>query len=409
MTSPTIPDVIQLEEAQQRILDTLPAPVVERVEITNGDGRFLVENILAAVDLPPFDNSAMDGYAVRAVDVAGASATSPVRLRVVGRIPAGGGFDGDIHAGECVRLFTGSLLPRGADAVVMQEETRTEAGQPDGVLICDRAQPNENIRRGGEDVQRGDLIGRRGEALTPGCIALLAAAGISDAAVGQRPVVGLLATGSELREAGQSLAPGQIYESNRAALAPLITRAGGVPMIFPLVSDTLAATCAALETAFAECDAVVTSGGVSVGEMDFVKAAFEQLGGELQFWKVAIRPGKPFVFGRHGKKFLFGLPGNPVSAFVTFLLLVRPALRRWQGATETGLRSYPGVLGEMLANRGDRRHFVRVCVDASGRVFSAGRQASHALSSLAEADGLVDLTAGQVHPVGTTVNVLDWA
>lgn len=400
--------MIQLEEAQQRILGALPAPVVERVAITNVAGRFLAENIFAAVDLPPFDNSAMDGYAVRTADVAGATPASPARLRVVGKIPAGGIFTGEIPTGGCVRLFTGSLVPRGADAVVMQEDTRIEAGQPDEVLICDSAQPGENIRRGGEDVQRGDLIGRPGEALTPGRIALLAAAGISEAAVGQRPVAGLLATGSELREAGEPLAPGQIYESNRVALSPLIARAGGVPKIFPLVPDTLAATHAALEAAFAECDVVVTSGGVSVGEMDFVKAAFEQLGGELQFWKVAIRPGKPFVFGRHGKKFLFGLPGNPVSAFVTFLLLVRPALQRWQGAAETGLRSYSGVLGEALANRGDRRHFVRVRVDSEGRVFSAGRQASHALSSLAEADGLVDLAAGEIHPAGSTVNVLDW-
>ena len=364
--------------------------------------------MLSAVDLPPFDNSAMDGYALRATDVAGASPASPVRLRLAGRILAGGVFSGEMNAGECVRLFTGSLLPRGADAVIMQEDTRIEAGQPGEVFICDPAQPGENIRRGGEDVRRGDLIGHRGEALTPGRIALLTAAGICEAAVGQRPSVGLLATGSELREAGQPLAPGQIYESNRAALAPLIAGAGGVPKIFPLVPDTLADTRAALETAFAECDVVVTSGGVSVGEMDFVKAAFEQLGGQLQFWKVAIRPGKPFVFGRHGKKFLFGLPGNPVSAFVTFLLLVRPALQCWQGAAKVGLRSRPGVLGEALANRGDRRHFVRVRVDAGGRVDSAGRQASHSLSSLAEADGLVDLAAGQTLPAGTTVSVLDW-
>lgn len=400
--------MIRLEAAQQQILAALPAPALERIPLANGDGRILGEAIVAAVDLPPFDNSAMDGYAVRAADVIGATTASPVRLRVVGKIPAGGSFSDEIHASECVRLFTGSQLPRGADAVVMQEDTRTEDGLPDEILICDTAKPGENVRRGGEDVRCGDLIGRAGEVLTPGRIALLAAAGVDEAAVGQRPVVGLLATGSELRETGQPLAPGQIYESNRAALAPLIARAGGVPRIFPLVPDTLADTRAALEGAFAACDIVVTSGGVSVGEMDFVKAAFEQLGGELQFWKVAIRPGKPFVFGRHGKKFLFGLPGNPVSAFVTFLLLVRPALRGWQGAAETGLRSYPGVLAEALANRGDRRHFVRVRVAADGRVFSAGRQASHALSSLAEAGGLVDLTAGETHAAGTTVKVLDW-
>lgn len=400
--------MIQLEEARQRILDALPAPAIERVALADAAGRFLAENISSPLSLPSFDNSAMDGYAVRADDVAGASGESPVRLRVIGKTPAGGNFDGEVNAGECVRLFTGSMLPRGADAVVMQEDTRTEAGQPDVVLVCDSAQPGENIRRCGEDILKGTVIGRAGEELTPGRAALLAATGIGEVMVGRLPLVGLLATGSELREAGQVLGPGQIYESNRAALSPLITQAGGQPRVFPLVPDTLAATHVALATALAECDVVVTSGGVSVGEMDFVKAAFEQLGGELQFWKVAIRPGKPFVFGRCGNKFLFGLPGNPVSAFVTFLLLVRPALRHWQGAAEVGLRSHPGVLAESLTNRGNRRHFFRVRLGADGRVVSAGQQASHALGSLAEANGLVELAAGEICPTGATVNVLDW-
>jgi molybdopterin molybdotransferase len=158
----------------------------------------------------------------------------------------------------------------------------------------------------------------------------------------------------------------------------------------------------------AECDAVVTSGGVSVGELDLVKAAFEELGGRLEFWKVAIRPGKPFVFGRRGEKFLFGLPGNPVSAFVTFLLLVRPALRRWQGAQEVNLPSHPAVLAEPLANSGARRHFVRVRADSLGRVRSAGTQASHILRSLAEANGLVDLPPGSTFQAGETMRVLRW-
>ena len=405
----TISNVIPLEEAQQQILAALPVPAIERVGLADWSGRILAENVLAAVDLPSFDNSAMDGYAVRAADVAGAGSANPVRLHLAGRTPAGGVFSGELLSGQCVRLFTGSVLPRGADAVVMQEDVRTEASHPDEVLICDTASPGENIRRAGEDVRRGEIISRAGEALTPGRIALLAAAGVSEIAVGKRPVVGLIATGSELREAGQTLGPGQIYESNRATIAPLIVRAGGVARILPVVSDTLAATQTALEIAFDDCDIVVTSGGVSVGELDFVKAAFENLGGDLQFWKVAIRPGKPFVSGRLGKKFLFGLPGNPVSAFVTFLLLVRPALLRWQGATDFALPSYPGVLAEVLGNRGDRRHFARVRADAEGQVFSAGRQASHALSSLAAANGLVDLAPGERLPVGTTVKVLSLA
>jgi len=292
---------------------------------------------------------------------------------------------------------------------VMQEDTRSDSAHPAEILICDSVLSGEYVRRRGEDVQRGAMLVAAGAALTPGTIGLLAATGITQVNVGRRPVVGLLATGSELREAGQPLAPGQIYESNRATLAPLVTRAGGVPITLPLAPDTLAATQAALARAFSESELVITSGGVSVGEMDFVKAAFEALGGELQFWKVAMRPGKPFVFGRLGEKFLFGLPGNPVSAFVTFLLLVRPALRRWQGEHDVALPIRRGVLGEAISNSGDRRHFVRVRMDQEGNVFSAGKQASHALASLAAADGLLDVPPTTGFAAGTSVGMLHWA
>jgi len=401
--------MLDLETALDRILATLPSPRSESLPLRLAAERVLVEPVASPSDLPPFDNSAMDGYAVRAADVSQASPTNPVRLRVRAKIPAGKHFVGELAPGECVRLFTGSPLPCGADAVVMQEDTRPNAAHPAEILICDGVASGEYVRSQGEDVQRGAMLVAAGEALTPGRISLLAATGISQVKVGRRPVVGLLATGSELREAGEPLAPGQIYESNRATLAPLVTRAGGVPITFPLVPDTLVATQAALAGAFSESELVITSGGVSVGEMDFVKAAFEALGGELQFWKVAMRPGKPFVFGRLGEKFLFGLPGNPVSAFVTFLLLVRPALRRWQGANDLALPIHRGVLGEALANSGDRRHFVRVRMDREGNVFSAGQQASHALASLAAADGLLDVPPSTSLAAGTSVGVLRWA
>ena len=221
-------------------------------------------------------------------------------------------------------------------------------------------------------------------------------------------MVGLLATGSELTEPGEPLAPGRIYETNRTALAALIERSGAIPKIFPLVADAPADTSLALTNAFSQCDTVVTSGGVSVGEMDFLKRSFEQIGGQLEFWKVAMKPGRPFVFGRYREKLLFGLPGNPVSAFVTFLLLVRPALRRWQGAATVSLPAHPGVLAEPLANPGERRHFMRVKVDSTGNVHSAGIQASHVLSSLAAANGLVDMPPASSLPAGNTVTVLRW-
>ena len=398
--------MLDLETALARVLAALPPPRAELFPLTRASNRVLAESARSPSDLPLFDNSAMDGYAVRAADVRNAKVDAPVTLRIKARIPAGECFSGEISSGECARLFTGSPMPRGADAVVMQEDTRVDATRPDEVLICDSAREGECVRRQGEDVRKGAALLEAGTMITPGVIGLLAAAGVKEVSTGMQAKVGLLATGSELREPGSPLQPGQIYESNRALLSPLVTNAGGIPKVFPIVPDTLTETRSALERAFAETDLVITSGGVSVGEMDFVKAAFESLGGELQFWKVAIRPGKPFVFGRWGEKFLFGLPGNPVSAFVTFLLLVRPALRRWQGAREAGLPAQMGFLGEAISNPGDRRHFVRVRVDQAGTVFSAGQQGSHVLTSLSAADGLLDVSPQSSLPAGTVVRVL---
>jgi molybdopterin molybdotransferase len=218
----------------------------------------------------------------------------------------------------------------------------------------------------------------------------------------------LLASGTELLEPGQSPAPNKIHEGNRPGLAALTELAGAIPKILPLVKDSLEQTQAALENAFHECDIVVSTGGVSVGETDFIKSAFEKMGGALEFWKVAIRPGRPFVFGRCRGKFLFGLPGNPVSAFVTFLLLVRPALLRWQGGLDVNLPAHPATLAGPLSNPGDRRHFTRVIVDAAGGVNSSGTQASHILTSLAAANGLVDLPPKTSLPAGAMVRVLRW-
>jgi molybdopterin molybdotransferase len=398
--------MLELEEARQRLFDAIQPLPAEEAQLRDAAGRVLAEALASPIDLPPFDNSAMDGYAVRSADVASANAESPVSLKVAGHVPAGAVFTGTVQPGTCVRIFTGSPLPDGADAVVMQEDTRVEASQPGAVLILDRAKPWENVRFRGEDAKTGTVLARAGEAVTPGRIGLMAAAGISSVNVHRRPIVGLLATGSELIEAGQPLPPGKIYESNRAALEPLLLRSGAVPRVFPLVPDTLDATCQSLQQALDECDAVVTSGGVSVGELDFVKTAFEKLGGKMDFWKVAIKPGKPFVFGRRGEKLLFGLPGNPVSAMVTFLLLVRPALRRWQGATDVLPPVVHGILAEALTNHGDRRHFMRVRMDENGEVRSAGAQASHLLNSLALANGLAEVPPNRILAAGALVRVI---
>jgi len=290
----------------------------------------------------------------------------------------------------------------------MQEDTRIDAGRPAEVQILEPVKSWENVRFRGEDVKQGATLAEAGDVLTAGRMTLLAAVGLTRVRAGCRPLVGLLATGSELKEPGETLAPGQIYECNRTGLAPLVERSGAIAKIFPIVPDLAGATRAALERALGECDVLLTCGGVSAGEMDYVKSAFEQLGGSLQFWKVAIKPGKPFAFGRRADKFLFGLPGNPVSALVAFLLLARPALLRWQGPAGITLPAWPGVLAEPLANPGSHRHFMRVAMDGAGHVRSTGMQASHVLSSFAPANGLVDVAPQTTLTAGTTVPVLRW-
>jgi len=398
--------MLSLEEARERMLACIEPLEAERVAVAAAVGRFLAEAILSPIDLPQFDNSAMDGYAVRAAEVTKAGPDAPVRLKLIGTAVAGEVYPGELQPGTCVRLFTGSALPAGADAVVMQEETRVDATRPGEINVLDAVKPWENVRLRGEDVKRGAPVAGPGERIAATRAGLLAALGLESVMVRRRPVVGLLATGSELLEAGQPAQNGKIFESNRITLAPLLARAGAVLQPFPLVRDTLEETRQALTSAFAGCDAVVTTGGVSVGELDFVKTAFEQLGGVLDFWKVSIRPGKPFVFGRLGEKVLFGLPGNPVSAVVTFLVLVRPALLRWQGAERVEMPSHPGTLSEPLANAGDRRHFMRVLADEQGVVRPAAGQGSHMLGSLALANGLVDVPTRTILAAGTSVRVL---
>ena len=252
--------MLQYEEALARILAVIPAPASEPIPAAEAVGRILAEEITSRIDLPPFDNSAMDGYAVRTEDVAAARLDSPVRLRLVGRVAAGEKFSEEVSAGTCVRLFTGSPLPAGADAVVMQEDTKLDATTPNQVLIFDSVKPCENVRFRGEDVKRGAPLVAKGDSVTVGRLALLAATGCAEVLVSHRPVVGIIATGSELREKGQSLDPGQIYECNRPAVAALVRKASAIPRIYLLVTDVLEATRLALSAALKECDACLDVG-----------------------------------------------------------------------------------------------------------------------------------------------------
>lgn len=398
--------MLSLETAREQILSAIRPLPADLVPLTQTAGRWLAADLASPLDLPPFDNSAMDGYAVSSAGLLQASASKPMPLRCRGETPAGDVPGPALRAGECWRIFTGAPLPAGADAVVMQEDTRMDPAQPETVWVQDAVRPWDNVRFRGEDLKAGAMIGRSGERLNFAKLAVLGAVGLDKVSVTRRPVVGLLATGNELVEPGGELASGQIFESNRLMIDALVRTTGCEPVIYPIVPDEADATRNALAEAFARCEVVITTGGVSVGAHDHVKAAFENLGGQLEFWKIAIRPGKPIVWGRLRERNLFGLPGNPVSAAVTFLLLVRPALIRLQGGTDWNLPITKATLASPVSNPGQRRHFVRVRMDELGGAVPVGLQGSHVLSGLAEAHGLLDVPPATNWESGRPVEVL---
>jgi molybdopterin molybdotransferase len=393
-----------LEQALNQILSAVQPIGDEVVGARAVFGRILARDVFAPIDLPSFDNSAMDGYAVRASDLRSASQEFPVSLRQIGKIAAGEQLAGEVGSGQCARIFTGSPLPRGADAVIMQEDV-TASG--DCARFFEPARPFENIRLQGEDIKKGAPIARQGERVSATRAGVFAACGIGEIVAARRPVVALLATGSELREPGESLRPGQIHESNRALLAPLLADGGCEARWLPLIEDGLEKTEQAIEKAFESADVIITTGGVSVGEFDFVKEAFSKIGGTIEVWRVAVRPGKPFVFGRRGPKYLFGLPGNPVSALVTFLLLARPALLKMQQSRCLNLPEVDGKLADAVHNKGERRHFMRVTWE-NGRVSVRGPQASHMLGSIAGANGLMEVAPGERKETGAVATVRLW-
>lgn len=395
--------MIDLDTARQRLLEPLALLPSERIRLNQALGRVATDKVCSEIHLPRFDNSAMDGYAVRAEDTTKASAESPVTLQLIGEAPAGQVFAGELIPGTTVRLFTGSQLPKGANAVVMQEDV--ERCSPSSIRLREPTTPWESVRFQGEDVQAGASVMTPGTRLSIGHIALLAACGIESVMVSRQPRVALLTTGTELRPPGAHLEPGEIYESNSVALGSLVQRAGGIPLPQPHIVDDRRAISEALRAAFDQADVVLTAGGASVGDHDLVRNALTDIGGSVEFWRIAMKPGKPFFYGRWMGKTLLGVPGNPVSAVVTALLLVHPALRQLQGDADVSPPHTRGLLAEPVVNRDKRRHFVRVQIDSAGQVRLAGIQASHVLSSLALASGVMDVPPETTLPSGTMVAV----
>lgn len=394
--------MITLEAGRERILSSVCALGAERVDMARARNRVLAEEVVAAGPLPAFDSSAMDGYAVRCAD-----AVRGARLSVVGVAPAGCLFPNRIGPGQCVRIFTGSPLPDGTDAVVMQEDVRPiDSGK--AIEIADVPKPWEHVRFLGEDVRVGDAVLPIGHRLAPQSLGLLAALGEGTVKVVRRPRVIIVPNGSELVSPDCERQPAQVYESNSPMLAALVESQGCSVDVMRPPRDNLAEVQQSLRAAFELADVVITVGGASVGDLDLIRPALQNLGGKTDFWKLAIKPGKPFLFGTLEGKPLLGLPGNPVSAFVTCVLLVLPALRKLAGDQSPALRVTHETLGEELANSESRRHFFRVRTDAAGVVRVSGSQASHLMRGLALSDGLVDVAPGTSLATGTQVPVIRW-
>jgi molybdopterin molybdotransferase len=384
------------QETLQRILDATQTLAAEELPLGQAGDRILATTTFAKIALPAFNNSSMDGYAVIAREV-----RPGARLTVVGEQSAGLDQQLRVESGRAVRIFTGAPLPEGADAVLMQEDAERVENE---IIARAELHSGENVRVRGGDLCEGQKIAEAGARLNAQRLGLFASQGLSRVSVYRRPLVSIVVTGSELRKLGETLGPGEIYETNGIMLAELIRQSGAVPIQFDPVPDEEEAHLQNLSEAL-RSDVLVVAGGVSVGEKDLVKPMLRKLGAEIALWRVAVRPGKPFLFGRLGGKLIFGLPGNPVSAYVTFLLFVRPALLRLQGWNgESNLRKKV-VTAQPLRNEGDRPHYLRGKL--TGDSFAlVGPQESHALFGLTQSQALVRLGPKQEVAAGETVDAL---
>jgi molybdopterin molybdotransferase len=367
-----------IEAALVQVLANVTPLGAEEVAVAEAAGRVLAEGGRAAGDLPPFDSSAMDGFAVRAADTPGA-------LLIVGQSAAGSPFAGALEPGQAVTISTGAVVPAGADAVVPVERTT-------GDVTVERVEPGENIRPTGGDIRAGDVVVEAGSVLRPAQLGALAAAGVPRVRVARRPRAVVLPTGSELRPPGAQLGPGEIYESNSVLLAAQLDSAGAAVTVLPPVADDEDATRAALERGL-DSDVLVTSGGVSVGPHDLVRRLLAELGAEEVFWRVAVKPGKPVAYAVRGDTLVFGLPGNPVSSFVGFELFVRPALRALQGARDPGPHWLAGRLSVALRRDGQRDQLVRARRNGDLLEPIVGQE-SHMIARSAAADALVLVPRG---------------
>jgi len=392
------------EQARQQILDKVSALRAERVELAGAAGRVLAEEIVSGADLPPFDNSAMDGFALRSADCA-----SPARLKITGYVPAGGLAEKAVEPGCAIRIMTGAPVPEGSDAVVPVEETEESGGE---VQIAAAVRAGQHIRRRGEDVARGERVLAAGTVLHPPAIGILASLGQREVEVFSRPQVAILSTGDELVELGEAVGPGKIVNSNSVALAAALRSMGAIPVMLGIAGDDPDETRVKLSEGLAVADALITTAGVSAGDRDFVPEVLEGLGVQTVFREVAIKPGGPAGFGLKDGKPVFSLPGNPVSALVVFETLVRPAILKMMGHSRVLPVTLRARLEHEVKKKAGKLFWLRVSLERREGEWlarSAGDQNTGIQTTLLRADGLAMLDAAatriaagevvEVHPL----------
>ncbi|MGC8838939.1 MAG: gephyrin-like molybdotransferase Glp [Anaerolineae bacterium] len=403
--------MLNVEEATEEVLKAFSPLEVESVPILEALGRVLAEDIYADMDIPPLPNTAMDGYAVRAEDTRGASKEHPVRLRILQDLPAGYVTDAEVQPGTAIRIMTGAPIPRGANAVVRFEDTREDG---EWVEVFQEVPQGKEIREAGEDVRKGQLVLPRGTELRPQEIGMLAALGHPRAKVHRRPRVAILATGDEVIEIEAPWQPGKIRNANSYSNAAQVLRYGGQPFLLGVARDDIGELTARIRAGLQQgVDLFLTSGGVSMGDFDVVKKVLAAEG-EMRFWRVRMKPGKPLAFGHIQGVPLLGLPGNPVSAMVAFELFARPAILKMLGKTRLEKPSVEAILADPIPRKDNRRHYLRVQITREGGQYVArltGEQGSGILLSMVRAQGLAIIPEeARSLPAGSKVRVmmLDW-
>lgn len=381
--------MINVDDALKTILDSVKAPIgLERIGILESLGRVLAENIHSDGDIPAFDYSAMDGYALRFADTDGASADAGKKLKVTGEFRAGGDTSSKVEKGRAVTIMTGAPIPEGADAVIMVENTK----EVDGIVeVFEEVERGKNIRLAGEDIKKGDLVLEKGSLITPSHIGMLASLGESVVSVSKQPRVAILTTGDEMISIEEKMELGKIRNSNSYALYSQIIASCGIPVNKGVAKDNKESLRKALQSCL-DCDIIVTSGGVSMGEYDYVKEVMNELGMDEKFWKVAMRPGKPNLFGTIQGKPFFGLPGNPVSTMISFELFVRPTIMKMLGRKGGDRREVEAVLEEDVKTKKGLTFFVRAITKWQDGVYvtkTTGPQGSGMFSSMVKANSLM--------------------